>query len=62
MKNFGYMIERILSMNVLGFFKVAHKIHKKTKKNYLFIIIDMVWCGLRHMAGYNDYLLLKCII
>jgi hypothetical protein len=55
MKNLGYMLERILSMNILGIFDVANKVHKKTKRNRLLLIIDIVWCGLRHMAGYVDY-------
>ncbi len=55
MRNIGYMIERILSMNILGIFDVANKVHKKTKRNRLVLIIDIIWCGLRHMAGYVDY-------
>lgn len=55
MKNIGYMVDRILSMNVLGIFEVANKIHMKTKRNRFLLILDIVWCGLRHMAGYLDY-------
>jgi hypothetical protein len=59
MKNIGYMVDRILSMNILGVFDVANKVHKKTKRNRIIIIIDIIWCGLRHMAGYVDYLIFE---
>lgn len=55
MRNIGYMIDRILSMNILGIFDVANKVHKKTKRNRFVLVIDIIWCGLRHMAGYVDY-------
>lgn len=59
MKNFRYMVDRILSMNILGIFDVANKVHKKTKRNRLILILDITWCGLRHMAGYVDYLIFE---
>ena len=55
MRNIGYMIDRILSMNILGIFDVANKVHKKTKRNRFVLVIDIIWCGLRHMAGYVDF-------
>lgn len=34
----------------------AKKISKKTNKFFLFVLIDIVYCGLKYQAGYNDYL------
>lgn len=59
MKNIKYMVDRILSMNVLGIFEVADKIQKKTKRKRFLLIIDIIWCGIRHMAGYVDYLIFE---
>ena len=35
--------------------KIAKAISKKTKKNTLFILIDMIKCGFKYQAGYYDY-------
>ncbi len=59
MKNFKYLVNRILSMNVRGIFEVAEKIHKKTGLSKTWLIMDIIWCGLRHMAGYVDYLIFE---
>ena len=36
-------------------FRIAKKISKKTGKNYIGILFDMVRCGLKYQAGYYDY-------
>jgi hypothetical protein len=56
MKNFNYIIKRIFSMDIRGIFDVAEKVHKKTGLDKPWIVLDIVWCGIRHMAGYVDYL------
>lgn len=35
--------------------KIARAISKKTKKNTLLILIDMIKCGFKYQAGYYDY-------
>ena len=35
--------------------KIAKAIGKKTKKNYIAILIDMIKCGFKYQAGYYDY-------
>ena len=59
MKNLGYLLNRIFSMNFKGVFDVANKVHQKTGKSKTLILFDIVWCGLRHMAGYVDYLIFE---
>lgn len=50
-----YLINRILKMNYLEFFKTVDKVHKKTKKNKLIIFLDIINCGLKYQAGHIDY-------
>lgn len=50
-----YLIKRILRMDYKNMFKIAKSISKKTKKNTLFILLDMVKCGITYQAGYYDY-------
>lgn len=55
MKKIIYMIKRIFKMDYSKFFDVCNKVSNKTKKPYLFVLIDVIYCGLRHGAGYMDY-------
>lgn len=55
MKNIVYLYKRILSMNVKGFFESIEKVYQKTGKGKVLIFFDIVWCGIRHLAGYVDY-------
>lgn len=55
MKKLKYMIARILGMDYKSMFATVRQIHKKTGKNSIWLFIDMVRCGLRYGAGYNDY-------
>ena len=36
-------------------FRIAKNISKKVKKPYLFVLFDIIYCGLRYGAGYYDY-------
>lgn len=55
MRKFKYLIKRIIQLDYKNMFKIAKKISKKTKKNYIGIILDMVRCGIKYQAGYYDY-------
>lgn len=50
-----YLIKRIFHLDYSNMFKIAKKISKKTGKNRLFLVIDMIFCGLFYQAGYYDY-------
>jgi hypothetical protein len=50
-----YLIKRILKMDYKNMFKIAKAISKKTKKNTLLIVLDMIRCGIKYQAGYYDY-------
>lgn len=42
-------------MNFKNFFKTIRNVHKKSKKNSIFIFFDVIYCGLKYQAGYMDY-------
>lgn len=42
-------------MNYKNLFETAKRISKKTNKNSVIIFLDILYCGIRYMAGYVDY-------
>lgn len=55
MGNLKYYIKRIKDMDKKAMFRVIDEISKKTNKNKLYLFFDIIWCGMRHGAGYSDY-------
>ena len=49
----------IKNMNYGQLFKTVEHVHKKTKKNKISILKDVVNCGLKYQAGYTDYRLFE---
>ena len=56
MHKIKFLIGRIIDLDYKNMFNIAKKISKKTKKNTLFILIDIIYCGFKYQAGYYDYL------
>ena len=50
-----YLIKRIFKLDYSNMFKIAKAISKKTKKTRIFLVLDMIYCGLVFQAGYYDY-------
>ena len=50
-----YLFKRIIQMDYKNMIKIAKDIGKKTKRNRVFVLIDMVVCGFKYQAGYYDY-------
>ena len=50
-----FLINRIFKMDYKRFFVVVKRIHKKTKKNSIYLFFDMIFCGIIYKAGYLDY-------
>lgn len=50
-----YLIKRIFNMNFSGFFNTIKRIKIKSNKSYIYIFIDIIYCGIKYMAGYTDY-------
>lgn len=44
-----------MHIDYLNMFKIAKSISKKTKRNYLLLLLDMIYCGFFYQAGYYDY-------
>ena len=55
MEKLKYLFKRIIKMDYKNMLKIAKAINKKTKKNTLFILLDMIRCGIKYQAGYYDY-------
>lgn len=51
----SYVLKRLTKMNFKSMFEHINQIHKKTKKNKVFILFDMGICALKYGAGYMDY-------
>ncbi|SDM60050.1 sugar-transfer associated ATP-grasp domain-containing protein [Acetanaerobacterium elongatum] len=54
-----FTIKAILCMNYKQLFATAREVHKRTHKPVLFILIDIVYCGLKYGSGYMDYLVME---
>ena len=59
MGKIGYLFKRIKGMNYKGFFDTINEVHKKSKKNKIYLFFDIINCGLKYQAGYMDYKLLE---
>lgn len=55
MKKMTYLIKRIFKMNFKNMRETINKTVKKSGKNKLFIILDMIYSGIVYQAGYMDY-------
>ena len=56
MEKIKFILKRLRRFSLSNMFKTAKKIAKKTRRNLIIILIDMVFCGFKYQAGYNDYL------
>lgn len=59
MGKLGYMVKRITSMNYGAMFKTAKEVSKITGKNSFVVLMDIIKCGSKYMAGYVDYKVFK---
>ena len=58
-KKLKYLFKRILSMDYKRMIEVAKQVSKKAGKFWLFIMVDMIICGIKYGAGYLDYALFE---
>lgn len=52
-----YIIGRVFGMDYKSFFETVNKAHEMSGKNRMYLFFDIIRCGFRYGAGYNDYLL-----
>ena len=55
MRKIKYLLERILNLNYKQMLDKINDVHKKSKKNRIIIFFDMIYCGIKYQAGYEDY-------
>ena len=58
-KKAKYLLKRIFSMDYKRMIEVAKKVSKKASKFWIFIMVDMILCGIKYGAGYLDYALFE---
>lgn len=51
-----FIIKRLKNFNFKAMFETAKKVSKKTNRLFIVILIDIIYCGIKYQAGYNDYL------
>ena len=57
MNKLKFLFNCVIHMDYAELFRTVGKVHKITGKNRIGIMIDVVRCGIRYGAGFNDYLL-----
>lgn len=55
MTEFAYLARCIKGLNFDKLLETAKYVSKKTGKGRALVLIDIIYCGLRYKAGYNDY-------
>lgn len=55
----NYALRCIRYMDFGSFVETIKQIKKESKKNALWILMDIIYCGFRYGAGFNDYKLCK---
>lgn len=56
MSKFTYLFSRIISLDYRSMWDSAGKVKKKSHKGRIRVLFDMIQCGFKYQAGYNDYL------
>ena len=55
MRKIIYIIKRIFGMDFSSMFKTAKKVSVSNNTSFLYVLFDIIYCGLKYMAGYVDY-------
>lgn len=56
MNQFKYYFHRLFSMSYKQMLEVVNEVHKRSEKNRIVIFFDMIYCSMKYLAGYMDYL------
>lgn len=56
MRKIKFLFQRIISMDYKNMFDTVKEVHKRTGKNSILILLDIIYSGLKYQAGYLDYL------
>lgn len=55
MKKLKTLFRYIKNIDYKNMFKIVKKISIKANKNYIYILLDVIYCGFKYGAGYYDY-------
>lgn len=59
MNKLKYLIRRIKSMDFKNMLVQAKVVRKRCGRPVFFILIDMIYCGFKYLAGYMDYVVFE---
>lgn len=59
MNKFKYLVRRIREMDFKNMRAQAKIVHGRTGKPTLFVLVDMMYCGYKYLAGYMDYVVFE---
>ena len=59
MNKLRYLIRRIREMDFKNMIAQAKIVRRRTRKPIIFILVDMIWCGFKYLAGYMDYVVFE---
>lgn len=55
MGNIRFTLSRIKGIKTAIVFDTVKRVSERCGKSYIFILLDIIWCGLRYSAGFTDY-------
>ncbi len=55
MKKVKFLFQAMKNMDFKNMFHVVRNVSKKARKPFLWIFIDVIYCGIHYQAGYMDY-------
>ena len=55
MDKLKFLLKRLGNLNFSNLIVKAKNISEKTHKNFLLVLADIIYCGIKYQAGYNDY-------
>ena len=55
MKKIKFLVKRIFQMNYKEMFNTINRMSKKSKKSKIYLFFSVIYCGIKHGAGYVDY-------
>ncbi len=59
MSRISYLIKRVFSMNHRQMFAKIKEVKERSGRSYIYIVFDMLNCGVKYQAGYMDYALFE---
>ncbi len=59
MKRLVYIFKRILNMDYRNLFNIINEIHKESGISRIRLFFDILYCGMKFGAGFNDYKLYR---